>query len=43
MRRVKFDDGMPTFKIHLAGNPHLCIIKGNKEKFHAVVDFGAEV
>ena len=34
---------MPTFKIELSGNPNSCIIKINKQKFHALLDSGAEV
>ena len=34
---------MPTFKIELAGNPNSCIIKINKQRFCALLDFGAEV
>ena len=34
---------MPTFKIELVGNPHSFIIKINKQKFHSLLDSGAEV
>ena len=34
---------MPTFKIKLAANPNSCIIKINKQLFHALLDSGAEV
>ena len=34
---------MPTFKIDIAGNPNSCIIKLNKQKFHAVLDSHAKV
>ena len=34
---------MPIFKIELAGNPNSCVIKINKQKFRALLDFGEEV
>ena len=34
---------MPTFKIDLAGNPNSYIRKLNQQKFHALLDSGAEV
>ena len=34
---------MPTFKIEFQGNPNSCFIKINKQKFHTVLDSGAEV
>ena len=37
------DNDKSTFKIELAGNPNSCIIKINKQKFHALLDSGAEV
>ena len=34
---------MPTFKTELVGNPNSCIIRIDKEKFHALLDSGTEV
>ena len=39
----EMDNDMPTFETELAGNPNSYIIKINKQKFHAVLDSGAEV
>ena len=36
-------DNMLTYRIELAGNPNSCIIKINNQKFHALLDSGAEV
>ena len=37
------DNDMLKFKTELAGNPNLCIIEINKQKFQAVLASGAEV
>ena len=34
---------MPIYKIELAGNPNLCIIRINNQKYHGLLDSGAEV
>ena len=34
---------MPTFQIKLTSNPNSCIIKINKQKFHALLDFDVEL
>ena len=34
---------MPSFKLELAGSPNSCMTKINKQKFHALFDFGAEI
>ena len=34
---------MPIYKIDLAGNPNSCIIRINNQKYHALLDSGAEV
>ena len=34
---------MPTFTTELSGKPNSCIIKIYKQKFHAILDSGAEV
>ena len=34
---------MPRYKIELAGNPNSCIIRINNQKYHALLDSGAEV
>ena len=34
---------MPTFKFEFAGDPNSCIIKINKQKFHALLDSSAAV
>ena len=39
----KLGNDIPAFKIDHAGNPNSCIIKINKQKFHALLDSGLEV
>ena len=34
---------MPECNIELTGNPNSCIMKINKQKFHALLDSGAEI
>ena len=43
MLNQKNKKNMPIYKIELAGNPNSCIIRINNQKYHALLDSGAEV